>query len=55
MPGPIMMLCGEAAKKILDQPKKQVSNRYEIIREAKEELRKCGFGVSEKLQREEMK
>lgn len=40
---PIMVIKGDAAKKIFDKPQKNIQNRYEIIKKAKEELRKTGY------------
>lgn len=42
---PIMIIKGDAAKKILDKPQKNIPNRYEIIKKAKEELRKSGYTI----------
>ena len=40
---PIMVIKGDAAKKIFDKPQKEIPNRYERIKKAKEELRKSGY------------
>ena len=40
---PIMVVTGEAAKRIFDKPKKSIPNRNEAIKKAKEELKKAGY------------
>ena len=42
---PIMLIKGEAAKKIFDSPKQSIPNRNAIIKKAKEHLRKAGYVI----------